>query len=255
LSNAALRFEDASIEPHCQFGVQQFSGTIKGLSSDAAATAEVDFAGRVDEQSPFTITGKGNPLSQDLALSLTLSNRNMQLTPFTPYMEKFGGHSLNRGRLSLNLHYDLQGKELKAQNQVQIEQLMLGPRNDSPDATKLPVKLAVALLKDRNGRIDRDVPVAGRLDDPQFRVGPVILKVVVNLIAKVATSPFKLLGALVGGGEELSFVEFEPGEVGWLEGETNKLAKLTKALDELRGKDLPDFFRYCEQRQGGAPSR
>ena len=238
LSNAAFRFGDASIQPHCQFGVQEFSGTIKGLSSDAAATADVDLAGRVDEQSPFAIAGKVNPLAQDLALSLTFSNRNLQLTPFTPYMEKFGGHPLNKGRLSLNLHYDIQGKELKAQNQFQIDQLMLGPRNDSPDATKLPVKLAVALLKDRNGRIDLDVPVAGRLDDPQFRVGPIILKVVVNLIAKVAASPFKLLGALVGGGEELSFVEFEPGEVGWLEGETNKLEKLTKALGERPAVNL-----------------
>jgi hypothetical protein len=107
-------------------------------------------------------------------LSLTISNRNLQLTPFTPYMEKFGGYPLNRGRLSLNLHYDIQGKELKAQNQFQIDQLMLGQRNDSPDATKLPVKLGVALLKDRNGRIDLDMPVAGRLDDPEFRVGPII---------------------------------------------------------------------------------
>jgi hypothetical protein len=171
-------------------------------------------------------------------LSLTISNHNLQLTPFTPYMEKFGGYPLNKGRLSLNLHYDIQGKELKAQNQFQIDQLMLGQRNESPDATKLPVKLGVALLKDRNGRIDLDVPVAGRLDDPQFRVGPIILKIVVNLIAKVATSPFKLLGALVGGGEELSFVEFEPGEVGWLEGETNKLEKLTKALGERPAVNL-----------------
>ncbi|MEO8429834.1 MAG: DUF748 domain-containing protein [Verrucomicrobiota bacterium] len=238
LSNSSFRFADTSIEPHCQFGVQEFSGTIKGLSSEAAATADLDLTGLVDEQSSFAIAGKVSPLAQDLAMSLTISNRNLQLTPFTPYMEKFGGYPLNKGRLSVNLHCDIQGKELKAQNHFQIDQLILGQHNDNPDATRLPVKLAVALLKDRNGRIDLDVPLAGRLDDPQFRVGPIMLKVVANLIGKVATSPFKLLGALVGGGEELSFVEFEPGEVGWLEGETNKLGKLTKALHERPAVNL-----------------
>ena len=156
----------------------------------------------------------------------------MQLPSFTPYMEKFAGHPLNKGRLSMALHYAIQENALKAENSFRIDQFTLGARNNSPDATKLPVKLAIALLKDRNGRIELDVPVSGRLDDPEFKVGPIIWKVVLNLITKAATSPFKLLGALVGGGDELSFVDFEAGTATVLEGETNKLAKLTKALVE-----------------------
>ena len=208
------------------------NGTVKGLSSDSAGTADVDISGRVDEQAPFALFGKVNPLAKQVTLDLTFSNANMQLPSFTPYLEKYAGHPLNKGRLSMALHYAIQDNALKAENTFRIDQFTLGARNNSPEATKLPVKLAISLLKDRNGLIELDVPVTGRLDDPEFKVGPIIWKVVLNLITKAATSPFKLLGALVGGGDELSYVDFEAGTATLLEGETNKIAKLTKALVE-----------------------
>ena len=110
--------------------------------------------------------------------------------------------------------------------------MTLGPKNNSPDATSLPVKLAIALLKDRSGRIKLDVPVVGRLDDPKFQIAPIIWHVVVNIMIKAATSPFSLLGSMFGGGEELSFVAFQPGLATIPDTETNKLETLTKALDE-----------------------
>ncbi len=230
LDRAAFGFIDESIQPHVSVGIQELSGTIKGLSSALNATAEVDLAGKVGEQSPFSIAGRVNPLASNIFVDLVISNANTELTPLTPYFEKYAGHPLNKGRLTTLLRYHVEGKELKAENKIDLEHLTLGPRNKSPDATSLPVKLAVALLKDSNGRIELDLPLHGRLDDPQFSLGPVILKVLVNVITKTAASPFKLLGALVGGGEELSFVSFSPGTTNLVEGEVDKLTKLAKAL-------------------------
>ncbi|MHC1767729.1 MAG: DUF748 domain-containing protein [Verrucomicrobiia bacterium] len=238
LEKAAIHFEDESVQPPCSFDVRQLGGTVKGLSSSPDSVADVDISGQVDEGSPFALRGKMNPLAREPVLDLVFTNSNLQLTPFTPYMEKFVGHPLNKGRLSLNLDYSVQGKELKAANQVNIDQLMLGPRNDNPDATKIPVKLGVALLKDINGRIALDVPLDGRLDDPAFKVGPVIVQVLGNLIVKAAASPFKLIGSLVGGGEELSFVEFQPGQTLLLQSETNKLVKLVQALEKRPALNL-----------------
>jgi Domain of Unknown Function (DUF748) len=238
LEKTSIHFSDQSVQPACMFDLRQLDGTVKGLSTNPDSTADVDISGRLDEAAPFALRGKMNPLARDLALDLAFTNHNLQLTPFTPYLEKYGGHPLNKGRLSLDLNYTVHGKELKAQNKVHLDQLMLGPRNDSPAATKLPVKLAVALLKDSNGRIDLDLPVEGRLDDPQFSVGPIILKVLVNLIAKAAASPFKLLGALVGGGEELSFVDFDAGKAQLPDSETNKLGKLVQALEKRPALNL-----------------
>lgn len=238
LDNATLGFTDHSIQPPATAAITALSGRVEGLSSAMNTTANVDLHGLLGAQAPFAVTGRINPLARERFVDLTFTNANAQLTPFTPYMEKYAGHPLNKGRLNLALHYQVQGMKLDAQNHVQIDQLMLGPRNNSPDATSLPVKLGVALLKDSSGRITLDVPVSGRLDDPSFRVAPVVLKVVVNLIAKAAVSPFKLLGALVGGGEELSFVEFAPGTATAAESETAKLTKLAKALAERPALNL-----------------
>ena len=229
LTNASIQFADLSLEPNCRFAVEQFSGTVRGISSALNTAADVDIRGRVNESAPFSISGKINPLARELLVDLVISNRNTELTAFTPYMENFGGYPLQKGKLTVGLKYQIQQQALEARNIVFIDQLTLGQRNNSPDATKLPVKLGVALLKDRNGRIEFDVPVKGRLDDPKFAVGPIIWHVVENLLVKAATSPFTLLGALVGGGEELSFVEFAPGQSTIAQAEMAKVEKLGKA--------------------------
>jgi hypothetical protein len=232
LTNVSIRFVDLSLQPNCRFAIEQFSGTVRGLSSALNTAADVDISGRVNEAAPFSVTGKINPLLRDLLVDLVISNRNTELTAFTPYMEKFAGHPLQKGKLTVGLKYQVKQQALEAQNVVFIDQLTLGQRNNSPDAIKLPVKLGVALLKDRNGRIELDVPVKGRLDDPKFAIGPIIWHVVENLLIKAATSPFTLLGALVGGGEELSFIEFAPGQSAISDAEMAKTEKLGKALYE-----------------------
>jgi hypothetical protein len=231
LEKASLSVTDESIEPHAKMGIQELSGSIKGLSSDLNSTADVDFAGKIDEHSPFAIIGRINPLATRLFADLVISNANTQLTPLSTYTAKYAGHPLKRGQLSTDLRYHVEGKAINAQNKIYVDHLTLGPRNNSPDATTLPVKLGIALLKDSDGRITLDVPVEGSLDDPQFRIAPIIFKVLVNMITKAAASPFKLLGALVGGGgDELSYVKFYAGGTNVVEGELAKLGKLSKAL-------------------------
>jgi hypothetical protein len=232
LEDAAFHFADESIEPQAIFDVEKFGGTVKGLSSQEQSTATVDLRGKVDAASPFAISGKVNPLAKDLQLDLAVAFTNTDLSAFTTYLEKYAGHPLNKGKLTMGLHYDISQKQLKTENKFLIDHFTLGPRNDSTNATHLPVKLAVALLKDRNGQIDLDIPLTGRTDDPQFKIAPLVFKVVLNLIVKAATSPFSLLGALVGGGEELSFVDFQPGQADIPDTEAQKLDKLVKALFE-----------------------
>ena len=238
LDSAAFHFADDSIEPPAEFDVQELGGTIKGLSSQEQSTATVDLSGKVDAASPFAISGKVNPLARGLTLDLAVAFTNTDLTAFSTYLEKYAGHPLEKGKLTMDLHYDIHEKQLKAGNRFLIDHLTLGPRNDSTNATHLPVKLAVALLKDRNGQINLDIPITGRTDDPQFRVAPLILKTVVNLLVKAATSPFSMLGALVGGGEELSYVQFSPGSSEISDAETQKLAKLVSALEQRPALNL-----------------
>lgn len=238
LEDASLKYIDNSIQPHCNFAVQKFDVSVDGLSTIGEEPATVSVSGRVDELAPFSVTGKVRPMLGNLLLDLVVSNRNTDLTAFSPYMEKFGGYPIVKGKVSVALKYDIKGMALKSENGVVVDQFTLGAKNNSPDAINLPLKLGVALLKDRHGKIELDLPVSGRLDDPKFRVFPVVIKVLVNLVTKAVASPFALLGKLVGGGEEMSFVAFEPGSGEIMAAEQDKMQKLAKALYERPGLNL-----------------
>jgi hypothetical protein len=150
----------------------------------------------------------------------------------TPYSGKYVGYTIEKGKLSFDLKYLIVKKKLDSQNSILLNQFTLGDKVESPNATKLPVKLAISLLKDRAGEIKLDIPVTGSLDDPKFSIWGIILKILINLIAKAATSPFSLLGAVFGGGEELSFVEFDYGITTLTEPNTKKIKTIVKALHE-----------------------
>ncbi len=162
---------------------------------------------------------------------------NIELSPFTPYSGKFIGRMVDKGKLSLDLNYTIQQNQLTSQNKFFIDQLTLGEKVDSPDATGLPVGLAISLLKNRKGEIDLDLPVSGSFDDPAFRVGKVILQTLVNLLEKAATSPFALVGALIPGGGDISTLTFPCG-TSQLDDEARKkldvIAGLLKDKEGLR---------------------
>jgi len=225
-------FADLSLTPSFATAIQQIEGTITNLSSIQQTGGEVQLAGKVDKYAPVTITGKIDPLGGAGRTELGLDFKSIELTTFTPYSGKFAGYRIRKGKMNLNLQYAVVGRQLKGENKLFLDQLTLGERVDSPDATHLPVRFAIALLKDRNGNIDLDIPVEGSLDDPKFSVMRIVLKVLLNLITKAVTSPFKLLGALVGGGGEESFdaVEFAPGTTELSADAVSGLDKLAKAL-------------------------
>jgi hypothetical protein len=190
LSKLSATFIDESIEPVITTGIQNLSGTIKGLSSKQIAKAEVALTGTVDEVAPLKIQGQINPLSEDTYTHLTFLFKGVDLTAVSPYAGKYVGYPITKGKLSLDLMYQVSKQQLVGENKVLVDQLTFGEKTDSPDATSLPVRLAVGLLKDRRGRIDIDMPVRGDLNEPDFRYGRVVLNALVNLITKVATSPF-----------------------------------------------------------------
>src|SRR6201996_5844685 len=159
-----------------------------------------------------------------------MSYRGIELSGVTPYSGHFAGYKIEKGKLTVDLKYHIEDRKLTASHHIVVDQLQLGEKVDSPDAVSLPLKLAVSLLKDANGVIDLDLPVTGSLDDPQFRVGPIIWKVFVNLLEKAVTAPFKLLGSLFGGGEEMNVVEFAPGSAALDAPAQTRLASGVKAL-------------------------
>jgi hypothetical protein len=187
----------------------------------------------VDKYAPALIRGQINPLSEEAFTDITMSFHGIELTTFNPYSNRFAGYKIDRGKLNVDLHYKLNKTYIEGENKIVLDQLTLGEAVDSPDATSLPVKLAIALLKDSRGVIDLDIPISGDVDDPEFSVMPIVLKALLNLVVKAVTAPFKLIGALFGGGDEdLSYVEFSAGSDSVSANEEQKLAALARALKE-----------------------
>jgi hypothetical protein len=202
VNEGSMYYADLSLNPNFATGIQSLNGTIKDLSSAQAAHATIDLTGKVDEFAPVKIEGTINPLNSRGLTDVGVSFQNIELTTFTPYSGKFMGYRIRKGKLDLDLRYAIQDRKLKGENKILIRQLSLGEKVESKDATNLPVKFAIALLKDKNGDIDLNLPVHGDLDDPKFSIVPIIMKVLVQLVVKAVTSPFKLFGAIFGGDDE-----------------------------------------------------
>jgi hypothetical protein len=231
--DGSLNFSDLSLRPSFTIGIQQMNGTIKGLSSEELSRAVVDLEGKVDKYAPATIKGEINPLTDQAFTDILMRFENIDLTSFTPYAGKFAGYRIDKGKMTLDLRYKLNNNFLEGENKIVINQLTLGEKVEGPDVTSLPVRLAIALLKDSKGVIDLDIPVSGNINDPEFSLFPIIVKVFVNLIVKAVTAPFKLLGSLFGGSQEdLSYVEFAPGSDSLAADQKAKLTSLARALKE-----------------------
>ncbi|MEZ1319426.1 DUF748 domain-containing protein [Pseudomonas fluorescens] len=234
INDGSANFADFSLTPNFATAVQQLNGQIGTIDSRQAKPATVDVKGKVDRYAPVTIKGSVNPFDPMAALDIATSFKRVELTTLTPYSGKFAGYRIRKGRLNLDLHYLITKGQLKAENKVVVEQLQLGEKVDSPDAVSLPLKLAIALLKDVDGKISIELPVTGDLNNPQFSVMPIVWQTLRNLIVKAAAAPFKLIGGLVSGGgsEDLGTVSFAPGSSDLGKDAEGSLIKLSQALKE-----------------------
>ncbi|UST63333.1 DUF748 domain-containing protein [Pseudomonas moraviensis] len=234
INDGSANFADFSLTPNFATAVQQLNGQIGTIDSRQAKPASVDIKGKVDRYAPVTIKGAVNPFDPMASLDIATSFKRVELTTLTPYSGKFAGYRIRKGRLNLDLHYLITKGQLKAENKVVVEQLQLGEKVDSPDAVSLPLKLAIALLKDVDGKISIELPVTGDLNNPQFSVMPIVWQTLRNLIVKAAAAPFKMIGGLVSGGgsEDLGTVSFAPGSSDLSKDAEAALVKLSQALKE-----------------------
>jgi uncharacterized protein involved in outer membrane biogenesis len=232
IRDGAADFTDHSVEPNFSAAMLGLHGAVVGLSSNPASRAQITLDGAVDRYAPVSIKGELSPFAPASYTDIGLSFHNIELTTFNPYSGKFAGYSIAQGKLSTDLHYHVENRKLEASHHIVIDQLEFGAATESKQAVPLPVKLAAALLKDRNGVISLDLPVSGSIDDPTFKIGPIVWKLLVGLITKIVTAPFALLGSLFGGGAQLAYIDFPAGSAMLSDSEAQKLPKLSSALLE-----------------------
>jgi hypothetical protein len=250
-----LGFSDRSLDPAVALACTDLQARARGVSTAPSARPEVSASCKVWGASPLEISGTLHPRFQGDGTRIKVASKGIDLTPLGPYAGKYMGYGLQKGKLDLDLGYAVVQRQLDSTNVVRIDQLTLGEKVDSPDATSLPVKLGLAVLRDRDGVILLDVPVSGNVDDPDFRVGRVVWRAIGNVFIKAATAPFALLASAFGGGKEnLDFLEFPPGSAELDEAGQGKARVLAKALFERPALQL-EIEGTTDQAADGASLR
>lgn len=232
IKQSQFTFTDTSIKPAFSTQLSKLSGQIEDISSKSDTKSKVSFTGEVDSSGVLDIKGTLNPLSSMPNADLKIKVNNINMSMASPYSAKYAGYQIDKGKLDLDLSYFVDGNKLKASNQILLNQFEFGKSVKSPDASKLPLPLAIGILKDRKGKIDINLPIAGDLDDPSFKISSVIVNTFVNLITKAVTSPFSILGSLIEGSDDISEVQFiaNSSELGSEQAE--RILSLAKALKE-----------------------
>ncbi|THF58073.1 DUF748 domain-containing protein [Pseudothauera rhizosphaerae] len=225
-----VAFSDRFIRPNYDANISGLTGELTGLSSDPATLAKLELNGKVDRSAPLTVNGEFNPFREDRRLDIAAAVKDFELTGLTTYSGKYVGYGIEKGKLSAELNYRIEERRLSATNRVFLDQLTFGPPTNSPDAIKAPVQLAVALLQNRRGEIDIHLPVSGTLDDPQFSIGGLVFRAIMNLLGKAITAPFALLGSMFGNGEEMSQLAFDAGSPVLNETALERVRRLSEAL-------------------------
>jgi uncharacterized protein involved in outer membrane biogenesis len=234
LQNGRVTYTDNFIKPNFTANLVGITGTIGAFGTHSTTPAPVDVAAKLASNGPVSIKGTVNPLIAKPALDLTASAHDVELPNLTPYSSKYAGYPITKGKLNVDLHYMLANDQLTANNHLFIDQLTFGDHVDNTTATKLPVRLAVSLLKNSRGEIDVNIPISGSLSNPEFSIGGLVWLAIKNLLEKAITAPFSLLASAFGGhgGEDLGYVEFAPGSAALSDAAKQKLDTIAKALTD-----------------------
>lgn len=231
VDDGSADFSDLSLPLPFAARISELNGKVDTLATASDEPAKIGLAGKVDEYGLVEVSGQIKPLDPTASTDINVLFRNVGLPGMSPYTIKFAGREIDEGRIELDLRYVIESGRLQGENGIVIDKLQLGEKVEHPEAVNLPLGLAVALLKGPDGTIDIDMPVSGDVNDPEFSIGGVVFRAFVNLITKIATSPFSLLGKLVGvESEDFDRIEFRPGLAELAPPEKEKLVKLSEAM-------------------------
>ena len=238
-SVASLRLQDAALlfrdQAHGSISaVQDINAAVNGLSS-SGGLPDIVLTGQLGG-APITLSGSCNPFSTPPAAKLAFTAKGVDLARYSAYTRAYLGHPVVQGRLDLESTFTTSGWTFSLDNHIRLEKPVLGPKDTRPGAPDYPVSLGFALLEDLRGNIALDLPISGRLDDAALQVGGLVGKALGGLFTKVVTSPFALLGGIIGlvtpDDPALQVIAFPPGDTRINPAAQERLKRIAKALEE-----------------------
>jgi len=191
-------------------------------------------------------------ISLDLKnMLLNYSVSNLRLSDLNPYIEYYVGVPFLDGYVNYESTDSVINRNLKSSNHIHIEGIKVGKKTDSKSVYHMPVRMAVSLLKDGKGNIDLSLPAKGNLDNPDYKIGPLVGRIMSELIVKTAESPFKFLGKIFDKEpDDLKQFTFDYLQDNLAENQVSKLEDIYKVLDkkkELNVEIIQDIDSLVEK--------
>jgi hypothetical protein len=255
MRQGTVDFADESLVLPFSTRVGALNGAIVGLSTSPRSRAELKLEGEIDPTGAASAEGALRPADPKSFMDITVKFDNVAMPPLSPYTATFAGRKIAAGRLWVEVQYKIADSQLLGENKIMMSDFQLGERVEAPNALDLPLDLAVALLKEPDGRIRLAVPVRGDLDSPKFEYGALIRDAIGNVLRRIVTAPFRFIAGLFGGGagdEDLQSVVFDPGSARIPPAEREQLQKVSEALKGRQQLKLVIHGAYDPQRDGRA---
>ncbi|PHQ64660.1 MAG: hypothetical protein COB99_08505 [Sulfurimonas sp.] len=231
VASGSAKFADLSLPLQFKTDIHDLNGVIYSISSQPGEVSYVDIVGEIDKYGSTKLIGSIDSSNPKLYTDLNFNFRNLELNSLSGYSANFAGYKIDSGKLFLDLGYEILDSQMQGKNSIIVKNIELGDEIEDENITSLPLGFAIALLEDSEGVIDINMPVEGNIDAPDFKYGALVWKTFGNLIIKAVASPFRFLGSMMGlDGEELEFVEFEPGLMTILPPEKEKLDNIAKLM-------------------------
>lgn len=241
--NFNLRFYDYTLEDPFYFDLSS-TGITAGEIELEDEEAEFAFAGVVNRTG--SIDGKVHVSREGVRnMDVDFQIKGVFLTRFSPYSRFYTAHPFWEGAVTFTSTSSIKDYYLKSDNHLFIEQIEVGDKNKTGSGNSLPMKLAVALIRDVDGNVDLDIPIEGQLDDPGYKLGKIIWQVIKNIVVKAASAPFRLLADAFNVDEDdLKTVYFDSGQTELGKRQTKALNSISQVLSKKPEITVAFFHLY-----------
>ncbi len=208
VKNGKISYTDLTLKRPFLFDVNDLNMEMKGFG-DTKTKIPLDFSMVLNHTGTFkgkTVLNMINPFN----IKFDGSIANLDVVCFSPYFEYFVARPLTKGRFNYDCKLAMTTSSLSNENKLKIVNIEVGKKLKDKPVYKVPIGLALYILKDRNDIIDIDLPVSGNPKDPKFKLSKIVWKTLEEFLLKAITSPFKAIGNLFGSNpESIKQIPFE----------------------------------------------
>ena len=186
--------------PKQPFNYKVSNIAVNGSNINFNTPCAINVTAAFPEGGSLSLKYKG-ALSDISTMDAYISVKNLALKHFSPYSHHYTGYPISSGTMAFASENKMSGWNIESKNTIDIYNIDVGDKdsNTDPEYT-VPMKVGLYILKDKNDKIQFDVPVKGNVKDPEFSYLKIVWKTVMNLLVKVALSPFKVVGNVAATG-------------------------------------------------------